>query len=372
MSSTPPDLTTASLLQYYLSTHFPSLDIHSIEALPGGSANYIYRAQSPVLSPSASIILKHATSYVKVNPSIPFSVLRMTFEADAYRNIPQLLSQAKGETETPVVPTLFFFDAEANLLCISDGGSKDLKEAYADPEVDIPGIGKRLGRWLAALHSATKDVDIGDNVAGKTIYRHAYNRLAGTLESPEWGVEGGKELGKRANAEFGALLATDSECVCHGDFFPANILLRDQANKTAESTPTEGETNAFNNPTDLTVVDWEMARRGNGATDLAQFCAESFLLDRFRGGRGLMDAFLNAYIDAVGSRVDARFAQRVAVHFGVHLGFWPTRVKWAEKGETAEVVRLGAATLERAMDGDEEWLRESSVLGRLLGSKIVI
>ena len=310
------------------------------------------------LSSSASIILKHATPYVKINHNIPFPVSRMTFEANAYKKIPQLLPQENGGTDPPVVPELFFFDSEANLLCISDGGLKNLKEAYADPTLDIPTIGRRLGRWLAALHSATKPVDIGDNVAGKTIYRHAYNRLAATLEAPEWGVKDGKELGERANAGFGALLATDDECVCHGDFFPANILVRDR--EVDKNTTTKREQSI-----DLTVVDWEMTRRGNGATDLAQFCAESFLLDRFHGGRGLMDAFLNAYIEAVGGNIGTMFAQRVAVHFGVHLGYWPTRVRWAEQQKTREVVLLGSEILRKAMDGDVRWLREESVLRRL-------
>lgn len=314
------------------------------------------------LSPSASIILKHATPYVKINHNIPFPVSRMTFEANAYQKIPRLLPQVNGETDSPVVPGLFFFDSEANLLCISDGGLKNLKEAYADSTLDIPAIGRRLGRWLATLHSVTKEVDIGDNLAGKTIYRHAYNRLAGTLEAPEWGVEDGKELGERANAEFGVLLATDDECVCHGDFFPANILVRDHEVNTTTTTKKE-------HFIDLTVVDWEMTRRGNGATDLAQFCAESFLLDRFHGGRGLMDAFLNAYVEAAGGKVDVMFAQRAAVHFGVHLGYWPTRVKWAEQEETREVVQLGAEILRKAMDGDVHWLKGDSMLRKLWGGE---
>lgn len=43
------------------------------------------------------------------------------------------------------------------------------------------------------------------------------------------------------------------------------------------------------------VVDWELVRRGCGATDVGQFAAESWLLDRFRGGRGLLKAFLEGY-----------------------------------------------------------------------------
>ena len=45
----------------------------------------------------------------------------------------------------------------------------------------------------------------------------------------------------------------------------------------------------------MAVVDWEMVRRGCGATDVGQFAAESWLLERFHGGRGLLGAFLGGY-----------------------------------------------------------------------------
>jgi hypothetical protein len=38
-----------------------------------------------------------------------------------------------------------------------------------------------------------------------------------------------------------------------------------------------------------------MTRRRTSATDVGQFTAEAFSLDRFCGGRGLLRAFLNAY-----------------------------------------------------------------------------
>lgn len=128
-------------------------------------------------------------------------------------------------------------------------------------------VGRNLGIWLAGLHQKTQTTDIGDNKTAKSIYRFAYSHSAAALA--KYGFD--PSLGERINQEYGSLLSTDNECVCHGDFWPGNVLVNEQS---------------------LTVVDWEMVRRGCGATDVGQFAAEASLLDRFRGGRGLMGAFL--------------------------------------------------------------------------------
>lgn len=90
----------------------------------------------------------------------------------------------------------------------------------------------------------------------------------------------------------------------------------------------------------LTVIDWEIVRRGHPALDVAEFAVEAYLLDRFRGGRGLLDACLKEYrrkvreMSELGVTVDRCFAKRFAVHVGVHLAFWPARVEWADKKDT--------------------------------------
>ncbi|KAL8717872.1 MAG: hypothetical protein Q9181_008269, partial [Wetmoreana brouardii] len=134
----------------------------------------------------------------------------------------------------------------------------------------------------------------------------------------------------------------------------------------------------------LTVVDWEMCRRGCGATDVGQFAAETYLLDRFCGGRGLQHAFLQAYREkmlAFGVDVAKKqdFVKRVAVHMGVHLAFWPASVKWAEQEETKAIIELGHELMRHADEENLNWLgkdlladllrkEEGSVRGWLSGA----
>ena len=302
------------------------LDWNSMQLLAGGTANFVWR----LLERSGrSIIIKHAEPCVKTAPGLSFSVDRMDFEHRAMTSVPPLLDPSPQVS----IPEVYQYDSDCHVLMIEDGGARTLKEAYADPALDIPSFGKALGGWLAGLHQRTKHTAIGDNQTAKSIYRFAYSHLAAALQ--KYGQD--PSLAEQIDAQYGSLLQIDDECICHGDYWPGNVLINDQGR--------------------LSIVDWEMVRRGCGATDVGQFAAEAHLLDHFRGGRGLRAAFLEGYRGP--EELDRRFLKRVAIHMGVHLAFWPTRVSWGTETETKEMVKLGCELMKRALDQDECWLAGS-------------
>lgn len=234
---------------------------------------------------------------------------------------------------------------------MSDGGKTTLKDAYfSSPDIYMPDIGREIGLWLATLHHTTKNTSIGEggNRTGKFIYRWAYSHLWEVAE--KFGLD--VEFCKYIDEKYGSFLATDDDCICQGDFWPGNVLLGEDK-KT------------------LTVVDWEMCRRGCGATDVAQFAAEAYLLGRLRGGKGLQQAFLRGYREraedfGVYLREEIEFVERVAVHMGVHLAFWPARVEWAGKEETRNIVELGHELMRHGDAGDVQWL-QGHLLSGLFG-----
>ena len=299
------------------------LDMTTLQLLAGGSANFVWR----LLEKSGrSIIIKHAEPYVKAAPGLSFPVVRMDFEHEAMTFVPPLLVPSSAVS----VPEVYQYDSERHVLIIEDGGARTLKEAYADPALDISTLGNALGQWLAGLHQQTACTTIGDNQTAKSMYRFAYTRLASALQK----YDQDPSLAEQIDAQYGSLLQTDDECVCHGDFWPGNVLINDQGRST--------------------IVDWEMVRRGCGATDVGQFAAEAHLLDRFRGGRGLREAFLKGYRGS--GELDSRFVKRVAIHMGVHLAFWPTRVSWGTERETKEIVEVGCELMKGALCEEESWL----------------
>ncbi|MCJ1325149.1 hypothetical protein MMC10_001811 [Thelotrema lepadinum] len=331
--------TTDQIREYLNSKNIP---FNKVTELPGGSGNFIWRLES---AGEPDSIIKHAEPYVKAAPTLPFPQERMDFEVKVIRllnntavlrNTASQDSQDSSEDKSIVLPTVFYYDQERHILQINYAGPKTLKEAYQNPSLDIPACGSRIGAWLAKLHSLTRSTAIGKNEGAK-IYRFAYQRLEKSLE--DWGFD--PALGARINNKYGVMLDTDDEMVCHGDCWPGNFIMSEDLNT-------------------LTVVDWEMTRRGCGATDIGQFLAEAYLLDFFQGGRGLAPSFLKSY--KASSDITKSFAERAAVHFGVHASFWPTRVEWGSREQTLKVVQLGVEVLNRVEAQDWDWLRDS-VLG---------
>ncbi|KAF2678945.1 kinase-like protein [Lentithecium fluviatile CBS 122367] len=342
------DLTTEDGLSTYLKAK--NVEHTFITLLTGGTANYVYRATLPDVR---TVIYKHAAPYLHSNKAFAFDPTRMDYEDRVLEILPPLLKQQIPKSAVHAVGW-YSYDRDAKLLCIEDGGERELKKAYSDERLDVKRIGEEVGRWIAALHTCSTETSLSltdekdlnaNNPVGVAIYRYSYNNLTTALV--EYGHDA--EFGKYINEVFGSKLATDNECVCHGDFWPGNVLVKFRDEKEQD--------------VDLTVVDWEMTRRGTSATDVGQFAAESFLLDRFRGGKGLLPAFLNAYSAARKDDpiIDREWVRRMAVHWAVHVAFWPTGVKWVDREGTEKLVDIGVGVLRAVVDGDWETLRASEL-----------
>ncbi|KAL1608221.1 hypothetical protein SLS60_003160 [Paraconiothyrium brasiliense] len=366
------DLTTERGLSAYLSSH--SIPHASVALLTGGSANYVYRVTYPS---GKTTIYKHAAPYLHSNTSFAFDPSRMDYEDRILELLPPLLKKQQLESSVRVVGVKSY-DREKKLLGIEDVGEMHLKDAYTDSALDIPSVGASLGAWLATLHACTASTPLSldpstrnlkqNNKVAVNIYRHCYTNLstafaaygggsnipryADFIDLPDEDIE----LGQQINDAYGSQLAHDNECICHGDFWPGNVLVRPRS-YSSEMKKGEGERKV-----ELTIVDWEMTRRGTSATDLAQFCAESFLLDRFCGNRGLLSAVLNAYLSnrlslsSTHPFPDKQWFRRLAIHWGVHVAFWPTRVEWTDRAGTQDLVVVGKEVLKAATESKWEVL----------------
>ncbi|CAH0018960.1 unnamed protein product, partial [Clonostachys rhizophaga] len=277
MESTTAITTTSQLIQYLDSK---KIAYQHVSQISGGSSNFLWRMTT--LSGEDKIV-KHAEPFLAGRPATPFPLYRMGLEVHALDIIPRLLASGGQKDAIIRLPTLTSYDKDSHVLILDDMGRDSLHTVYEDPGLDIEMIGEAVGRWLARLHNSTTSEEIKrkfEHPTARRMYRWNFNNLSSVLE--RYGYD--PAPGERLNIKYGALLETDELCVCHGDLWPGNILVSGIAHQTlAESLR-------------LTVIDWEVARLGNGVTDVAHFAGEAWLLDHLRGGRGLMPAFLHAYL----------------------------------------------------------------------------
>lgn len=339
--TTSVNLTTDDGLRAYLEASGGSPV--SVTLLTGGTANYVYRV---ALQDGTSRIYKHAAPYLHSNKSFEFDPIRMDYENLALEIIPTTLQALSPNSAVHAVKR-FSYDQSNKLLCIEDGGNRNLKAAYEDQQIDIPAVGADLANWIATLHISSSETSLSlanegkmeNNPIAVNIYRHSYVNLHTAFA--KFGHD--LKLAEAVNDEFGSKLATDNESLCHGDFWPGNVLVKFNDNSAVGA--------------DLTVVDFEMVRRGHNATDVGQFAAEAFLMDRFRGQRGLLESFLKSYIETRernSNKVGKSWLKRMIIHFGVHIAFWPTRVPHTDEEGTRELVSIGVSILEAAIA--EDWV----------------
>ena len=349
-----------SLRQYLNANSISYVDIVALER--GGVVNYIWRVTAP---DGGTSIIKHASYHLRVNKAFLVPLDRMHYEVHALRTIPGLLPGDDTDHLNIQPPVVLHYNAEKHTIQLSDGGSRNLAQSYRDPAVDVQAIGSRLGVWLANLHAVTSSAAVlptvkaqFNNLTGKRVYRTSLNGLAAALA--KFGHD--PALGERMNAKFGAMLDTDEACLVHGDFWTANVVVADAASSASSSSSSPG----------LTVIDWELTRVGNGATDVGQFAAEAWLLDTFAAsrhsggapdvaaGRGLVGAFLKAYLGE--RRLGDEDKIRVAAQFGTLMVYYPSILSYPDGGrQPAEMVKVGIEMLRRIDAGDVAALKGSAL-----------
>lgn len=277
-----------------------NIEVMDIAPITGGTSNYIWRIKHPNGQTS---IFKHAEPHLSANKSFPFPLDRMNFEAQALEVVPRITS-----CDGVKCPKIIHHDEENHVLILEDVGQNTLKDIYEDPRLSIKFVGEKVGQWLAQLHASTTEDEIKgkfNHTTAKQLYRWNYNSLSSAFE--KFGYDAA--LGERINSKYGSLLQTDNVCMCHTDLWPGNIVF----DLNEEEWPTEPR---------IAIIDWEVARQGNGATDVGHFAAEAWFLDHFRGNRGLLPAFLESYIKE--KKLGWDDAKRVAAQFGTHITHWPT------------------------------------------------
>lgn len=194
-----------------------------------GNMNFTLR----VVTDRRRVIVKQARPWVEKYPEIPAPWDRMSFEQRFYRRAASI--PFVGEC----MPRLLASDAETRTILLEDlPGARDLTWVYERSGQIERSVLERLGRYLSALHDATRGGPLPDfeNREMRALnHQHLFEvpLAAGNgleLERFEPGLEAAAARLKadrdyvQETRELGRRYLEEGACLVHGDYFPGSWL----------------------------------------------------------------------------------------------------------------------------------------------------
>lgn len=116
------------------------------------------------------------------------------------------------------------------------------------------------------------------------------------------------------------------------------------------------------------ILDWELVKPGLVGVELGQFCAEIYMLQRFKEqcketAPAVLRKFLEKYAET--AHPNESECRRAMAHWGVHMVALGPRIEWGDKDSTQRVVKEGIEFIVQGYNGSRAWL-ETSLVGQML------
>ncbi|KAI1631080.1 kinase-like domain-containing protein [Biscogniauxia mediterranea] len=337
----------------------------SLDVLPGGTANFIYRAKlgTPLEDGTKEVLIKHGEDYIASNPTVNLTSSRCRAEGECLRALSKFPAVGKAAGAPGInfvvdIPRFYYFDDQNNTQVYGYlPNSRDLK-TYAlqrYPE-DTPKtlrrqcsqLGKALGTWLRNFHDwAATQPELRDRFASN----HEVKQLKHMINF-SWLLDritmfpsvlgDARDIFEEVKNMATAELEAESQLQpIHGDFWTGNIILPDSPMREGDNFP-------------VFVTDWELAHVGVPSLDLGQMIAEMYELKLYKNitaGLWMVQGFVEGY-----GRVTEDMAFRTTVQVGVHLVCFGTMVEgWGTPEQVEMVARTGKDIIVRAWRKDREW-----------------
>lgn len=183
-----------------------------------------------------SVVVKTALNRLRVQSEWTAPTSRIISEARAM--------QLVASIEPDAVPKILLVDEKSSTIVMSriDVDYENWKTRILEGSVTDPSLPVTLGRKLAQVHSSTASTVLDDSFDDKDVFYQLriepfYEAAARQLPSS-----------KRMILDYAHELMTPGTVLVHGDFSPKNLLV-------------------FGS--DVVILDWEVAHRGNPVFDLA-------------------------------------------------------------------------------------------------------
>ncbi|KAI0180901.1 kinase-like domain-containing protein [Hypoxylon sp. FL1284] len=359
----------AKVLQSLENTSFAA---SSLDALSGGTGNFIYRATliQPLEDGTTHVLVKHSEDYVASHPDFKLPLYRCLAEKCSILELadyPAIGNADEGGSYSFTVRTPKAFDDYVGYSCQIQEylpSGTDLKtyalKTYANSNSETTRqqylqLGKTLGRWLRGFHEwAAGRYELRQVVAGNDIMQHIKHTI--NFDTLLERIKQFPAILSDAEDAFRQVIDMDAEewdvedelQVIHGDFWTGNILLPDAPIQEGADVP-------------VFVTDWEMAQLGKYWFDLGQMIAELYELKLYKdisAGLWIIEGFVNGY-----GAVSEGFAFRTAIQVGVHLvGFGTSVPGWGTPEQVENVARIGKDIIVHALEKNRQWFEKGDLV----------
>ncbi|KAI8634995.1 kinase-like domain-containing protein [Xylariaceae sp. FL1651] len=337
----------------------------SLEALSGGTANFIYHATLKTALPDGTkeVLIKHSEDYIASSPAFKLTLFRCRIEEECLRALSAFPIEGKAELPRKVsftvrTPKFYHFD-EQNSTQVQEIllNSKDLK-TYAlktfsenTPDTVRPEclqLGRALGVWLRNFHNwSTSQLELREMVVRNTEMQQLKHTINFSWLLDRVGqfpsvLNEAKEIFEKVKDMAAQELKDESRLqVIHGDFWTGNILLPDAPIQEGTDVP-------------MFVIDWELSQVGVPNLDVGQMIAELYEMKLYKNitaGLWMVQGFVNGY-----GAVSEDFAFRTAIQIGAHLVCFGTSVQgWGTPEQVKMVARAGRDLIVHAWQKDRKW-----------------
>ncbi|KAF3923128.1 hypothetical protein ABW20_dc0107475 [Dactylellina cionopaga] len=298
----------------------------------GGIGNGVHRLTLNTIPETltSTVILKHSTPYVFTIGGQKVVWDLWPFELNALRDVPN--------TRFVKTPKVYWVDEINRVVFSEDAGPKSqtlkhllLSENIPDARV-FAQIGEELGKFLVRLHSWGRDTDVLERYYENNDSRPIASwRTFGRLE--EALAKAYPDLSDELKAKIKTYCAKEKEKVFNtqemvimGDFWTGNVLVNISDAGELES---------------LYVVDWEMIRPADAATEISQMLAEVWEAGEFSksshakaAAKDLSTGLCSAYKNGVKGPIEGML-QDVMLAAGAHIVVW-ARIGFADYGDEAK------------------------------------
>ncbi|KAG4025782.1 hypothetical protein MFRU_051g00460 [Monilinia fructicola] len=336
--------------------------------LLGGSSNFLYRGTltKPLANGTMSVIVKHTKEYLFCNKDFKLTPTRAFYESQILAHLSAFPAQSTPNSSITIsTPALLYYDPTTHTQVHSHHPSLNclnLKSYILKHGTSITAsissiIGHSIGHWLKNFHSwanAPAQSELREVMEGNHAMRTLklainYTNLVAMIDRfPEilgpsrhvfeeveremlrWMEEGGK----------------GSRELIHGDFWCGNVLI-------------PGALLSPEIPALIFITDHELSHLASPIFDLAQMCAELFMLTYFKSipaGKQILVAFLEGY-----GPIDENKRWRMMIYIGCHLVGWgPKFAGWGTMDQVEGCVKLGRDLVVGGWRRDRQWCKRES------------